>query len=167
MTSGHQIDIDGYYLNIDWDIGNYTLTSVTGYREQESRLPSSYGSEAVTLFDATRDDNRETFQQELRLASNLQGNFNFVAGLFYQTDETSFNVLQYLGLLDFFGIGVNRESPDYYEQPGTGIVCAVLRLYGESLRDLATVGGFAIHVGRERIPRTACNTDCSFRCDAG
>ena len=106
MTRGHQIDINGYYLNIDWQIGDYTLTSVTGLREQDSVLPSSYGSEAVTLFDATRDDIRETFQQELRVASNLGGSFNFVAGLFYQTDETSFNVLQYLGLLDFFGIGV-------------------------------------------------------------
>jgi len=106
MNRGHQIDIDGYYLNIDWQIGNYTLTSVTGLREQTSVLPSSYGSEAVTLFDATRDDIRETFQQELRLASDFDGSFNFVAGLFYQTDETSFNVLQYLGLLDFFGIGV-------------------------------------------------------------
>lgn len=106
MTGGHQIDIDGYYLNIGWQLGDYTLTSVTGFREQDSVLPSSYGSEAVTLFDATRDDIRETFQQELRLASNFDGPFNFVAGLFYQTDETSFNVLQYLGLLDFFGIGV-------------------------------------------------------------
>jgi iron complex outermembrane receptor protein len=106
MSRGHQIDINGYYLNIDWQIGNYTLTSVTGLREQDSVLPSSYGSEAVTLFDATRDDIRETFQQEFRLASNFDGKFNFVAGLFYQTDETSFNVLQYLGLLDFFGIGV-------------------------------------------------------------
>jgi len=106
MSRGHQIDINGYYLNIDWQIGDYTLTSVTGLREQDSVLPSSYGSEAVTLFDATRDDIRETFQQELRVASNFDGPFNFVAGLFYQTDETSFNVLQYLGLLDFFGAGV-------------------------------------------------------------
>lgn len=106
LSRGHQVDIDGYYLNIDWQIGDYTLTSVTGLRKQESVLPSSYGSEAVTLFDATRDDIRETFQQEFRVASNFDGSFNFVAGLFYQTDETSFNVLQFLGVLDFFGVGV-------------------------------------------------------------
>jgi len=106
MSRGHQIDIDGFYLNINWQIGDYTLTSVTGQREQDSVLPSSYGSEAVTLFDATRDDIRETFQQELRIASNFDGAFNFVAGIFYQTDETSFNVLQYLGLLNFFGSDV-------------------------------------------------------------
>jgi iron complex outermembrane receptor protein len=109
MSEGHRIDVDGYYLNIDWTFadGRYTLTSVTGQREQKSRLPSTYTGERFgSLFDATRDDDRETFQQEIRLASYFDGPFNFVAGAFYQTDETSFNVLQYLGLLDFFGTGV-------------------------------------------------------------
>ena len=109
MRGGHQIDVDGYYLNIDWEFGDgkYILTSVTGQREQESRLPSTYTGERFgSIFDATRDDDRETFQQEVRLASYFEGPTNFVAGVFYQTDETSFNVLQYLGLLDFFGQNV-------------------------------------------------------------
>lgn len=107
MTDGHQIDVDGYYLNIDWQFGDYILSSVTGQRNQDSRLPSTYtGERYASLFDATRDDQRETFQQEVRLTSYFSGNTNFVAGVFYQTDKTSFNVLQYLGILDFFGTSV-------------------------------------------------------------
>ncbi|TDJ45882.1 MAG: TonB-dependent receptor [Gammaproteobacteria bacterium] len=111
LAGGHQIDVDGYYLNIDWEFGNYQLTSITGYREQDSTLPSTYtgevGNAALnSVFDATRDDHRETFQQEIRIASNYDGPFNFVTGVFYQTDETSFNVLQYLGIVDLFGTGV-------------------------------------------------------------
>ena len=107
LSDGHQIDVDGYYLNIDWEIGNYILTSVTGERRQDSKLPSTYTGETYgSLFDASRDDERKTFQQEFRLASYFDGPFNFVAGIFYQKDTTSFNVLQYLGLLDLFGIGV-------------------------------------------------------------
>ena len=107
MTRGHQIDVDGFYMNIDWEFGNFILTSVTGKRDQDSILPSTYTGETfASLFDASRDDIRETFQQEFRLASYFEGSFNFVAGIFYQDDETSFNVLQYLGLLDLFGIGV-------------------------------------------------------------
>jgi len=108
LSGGHQIDVDGYYLNIDWEFGNYQLTSITGYREQDSNLPSTYAGEVGnaalhSVFDATRDDHRETFQQEIRIASNYDGPFNFVTGVFYQTDETSFNVLQYLGIVNLFG----------------------------------------------------------------
>ena len=106
LTDGHQIDVDGFYINLDWEFGNFILSSVTGKRDQDSKLPSTYTGETyASLFDASRDDQRETFQQELRLASYFEGSFNFVAGIFYQEDETSFNVLQYLGLLDVFGIG--------------------------------------------------------------
>jgi len=112
MSEGHKINIDGYYLNIDWEIGNFDVTSVSGYRDQQSKLPSTYAGEVVgSLFDATRDDKRETWQQEVRVASDFDGAFNFVAGMFYQKDETSFNVLQYLGLLDLFGLPSPASCP--------------------------------------------------------
>lgn len=101
MSKGHIVDIDGIYLNMDWTVGDYTVHSVTGYREQDSHLPSSYGGEVdVTLFDATRDDERETFQQEVRLVSNFDGPFNFVAGGFYQTEDIDFCVIQTVGFVD-------------------------------------------------------------------
>jgi len=111
LAGGHQIDVDGYYLNIDWSIGRLDLVSVTGYREQDSTLPSTYTGEVGndnlrSIFDATRDDQRETFQQEFRMASAFDGPFNFVTGIFYQNDETSFNVLQYLGITELFGTNV-------------------------------------------------------------
>ena len=107
MSDGHQIDIDGYYLNMDWTVGDYTLSSVTGYREQDSELPNTYTGEVGpnSLFDANRQDERTTFQQEIRIASDFTGPFNFVAGGFYQDDDTTFCVNQVLGFLDLFGLG--------------------------------------------------------------
>jgi len=111
MSKGHRVDVNGYYLNLDWDIGEYQLHSVTGYRKQDSRLPSTYTGEVGpnSLFDATRDDDRKTFQQELRLNGgfeNLLGlRGDFVGGFFYQNDETEFCVLQVLGFLDLLGLG--------------------------------------------------------------
>ena len=123
LAGGHQIDVDGFYLNVDWRFANFDLVSVTGFRDQESRLPSTYTGEVGTtvlpavgdpifsVFDATRDDNRETFQQEFRLASKFDGAFNFVTGVFYQTDETSFNVVQYLGIFELFGLAGPDDNP--------------------------------------------------------
>jgi len=108
MSKGHRVDVDGIYLNGDIALNDdYTLYFNLGNREQISRLPSSYGGSAgpVSLFDATRDDDRDTTQAEVRLASNTDNAFNFVVGAYYQEDDTDFCVLQVVGMLDGFGLG--------------------------------------------------------------
>ncbi|MEQ9452428.1 MAG: TonB-dependent receptor [Pseudomonadales bacterium] len=108
MTDGHRVDVDGIYLNAEYDVSDqYTLYLNAGEREQESRLPSSYTGTTgpQSLFDATRDDNRETRQLEIRLGSSLDGPFNFTTGAFFQEDETEFCVLQVVGFLDNFFLG--------------------------------------------------------------
>ncbi len=100
---GHEIDVDGFYLNVDWEFNDsYTLTAFAGHRETDSWLANTYTGEVgpVSLFDATRQDERETTQLELRIASDLPGSFNWVAGGFYQKDETEFAVSQVLGFVD-------------------------------------------------------------------
>jgi iron complex outermembrane receptor protein len=115
MSDGHQVDIDGYYLNMEWAVGDYVLHSVTGYREQDSHLPSTYTGETYqTLFDATRDDKRETTQQEIRLVSDLDGPFNFVVGGFYQKEDIKFCVLHVVGFLDLL---LEGEPGFLFENP--------------------------------------------------
>ena len=111
MSSKQRIDVDGLYANIDIEFGVGTLTSVTGWRSQKSRLPNSYPGHApiasdgqpLSIFDASRDDDRETFQQEVRFATDLGGNFDVIIGGFYQKDDTDFCVSQILGFLDLTG----------------------------------------------------------------
>ncbi len=111
MERGHRVDVDGVYLNLDFEFGPGVVTSVSGYRKQRSRLPSSFTGQApvspegnvLSLFDATRDDDRETYQQEIRFASDFDGPFGFVAGAFYQRDEIDYCVNQILGFLDLVG----------------------------------------------------------------
>ena len=110
MNKGQKIDVDGAYLNLDWKLGgNYTLYSNTGFRKQVEHLPNTYTGAApvntidgkpLSLFDASRDTNRDTFQQEVRLASSLSGPFNYVTGAFYQRNDARFCVVQYLGFVD-------------------------------------------------------------------
>jgi iron complex outermembrane receptor protein len=111
MQDGQRIDVDGIYLNMDYTTDFGTFTSISGRRLQKSRLPNTYTGQApvaadgevLSLFDANRSDDRTTYQQELRFASKLGGNFDFVAGGFYQNDKTSFCVAQVLGFLDLAG----------------------------------------------------------------
>ncbi|MCX7283028.1 MAG: TonB-dependent receptor [Novosphingobium sp.] len=108
MRDGQRISVDGIYLNGDIDFDFGTLTSVTGWRRQESRIPNSYAGavpiaadgQPLSIFDATRDDNRKTFQQELRFATDFGGPFDMVLGGFYQRETIDFCVAQLLGFLD-------------------------------------------------------------------
>ena len=114
ITEGHRVDIEGIYLSGDWRFSDsYTLYFNAGRREQESRLPSSYVGQTgpIGLFDATRDDNRETSQFEARIGTDLDGNFNFTAGVYHQKDDTDFCVLQNVGFLDGFFVGT---PPDFW-----------------------------------------------------
>jgi len=116
FSRGHEIDVDGVYLHADWELSDsYTLNGVVGYRETDSWLPSTYTGEVITsaqavtadnpigqvsLFDANRQDNRETTQVELRLSSHYGSGINWLVGAFYQEDDTEFTVSQTLGFVD-------------------------------------------------------------------
>jgi iron complex outermembrane receptor protein len=106
LDDGHQVDVDGYYLNINWDLGPVSVKSITGYREQSSALANNYVGEVgpISQFDANRADERETFQQEIRVNFNLNEQIDVVAGGFYQSNDTTFCVTQRLGFVDLFGL---------------------------------------------------------------
>jgi iron complex outermembrane receptor protein len=88
MRDGHQVDVDGYHLHQQINFDNFFIKSITGYREQAEILPSSYSGEAfLSLFDASRNLEREQFQQEIRLVTEFDGPLNFVVGGIYITDD--------------------------------------------------------------------------------
>lgn len=106
LDQGHQVDVDGFYLNMEWTVGDATITSITGLRKQDSALANNYVGEVgpISQFDAVRADERETFQQEIRVNYNVNDQLNVVAGAFYQSNDTTFCVTQVLGFLDLFGL---------------------------------------------------------------
>ena len=115
MGSGQVIDVDGFYLNMEWDVGFGTVYANAGKRDQDEHLPNTYTGaapvnqatgEVISLFDATRDTTRETTQFEARFASDFDGSINFVAGVFQQTNDAEFCVVQVLGFIDLaFDLG--------------------------------------------------------------
>lgn len=109
MDKGQRIDVDGIYLNAEWDLGSHTLFASAGTRDQKEHLPNTYTGAApinsitkqpLSLFDATRDTDRETSQLEVRIASKNDGPINYVVGAFQQTNDARFCVVQVLGFID-------------------------------------------------------------------
>ena len=117
MSQGHQVDVDGLYLNLEYAMDKGNVFFMAGKREQDSLLPSTYTgvNGTLSLFDANRADVRETTQYELRYASDLGGNLEYVTGIFMQEDDTTFCVTQILGFLDYFAnVGGAPAFPGTY-----------------------------------------------------
>ena len=113
---------NGTTVRLDWNLGDYTLTSITSYQDITDRFgrgdidggfgclftcegPSGPASDPFSPFaspfvvnvDTGGDIDLEQITQEIRLASNFDGPFNYQVGAFYFKD-------------DFFGSAANQSA---------------------------------------------------------
>ncbi len=74
-------------LNMEWDLGNYTLKSITSHQEFDELMDiTSWGGPGI-VFPVVRDQTYEQRSQEFQLISDLEGPLNYVVGLYYlETD---------------------------------------------------------------------------------
>jgi iron complex outermembrane receptor protein len=95
-TDGHEEDIDGIYLNVNWDVFGGTITSITGYREVDSDYYNDYVGEPAAIYATIRSVYRDTFSQELRYAWSGD-RFNYVLGAYYQENDLDYENYTSLG----------------------------------------------------------------------
>ncbi len=70
-------------INATQEIGDLTLTSVTGWRDSTESVRQDFDSTSVRFFDTLRLQTYRQFSQELRLNGNLTDRVDFVLGGFY------------------------------------------------------------------------------------
>jgi iron complex outermembrane receptor protein len=78
-------------LNIEYDMGDTLLSSTTGF--QSYTLDGSNDPDNSPLMLLYRLKNYEKFEQlsqEIRLTSSYSGDFNYIAGIYYQTTDLNF-----------------------------------------------------------------------------
>lgn len=86
-----KIKSDGFNLLMHWKPSEgYTITSVTTYDQAEWRDDTDADGLPIELDDPiiTATDGVRAFTQELRIASDLDGPFNWQAGAFYSFDKS-------------------------------------------------------------------------------
>lgn len=82
--------IYGGGLNIEQKLGDYTLTSITGYRTSTNRfLNNDLDLSPLEQGHNSFNDESSAFSQEVRLASPGSSPFNYVVGLFYYNQVAS------------------------------------------------------------------------------
>ena len=92
---GSDREASGFSLQGDIEFGSGVLTSITGFRNAKTdwgMASIGVGIPVEIIDDITQDI--DTFTQEFRWTSNLDGRFNYVAGVYY-LDEDSERTEQY------------------------------------------------------------------------
>lgn len=84
FRSSNDIQNYGVSLNTDVTLGKFALTNITAYREVVSRTNQDSDFTSADLIGANNNFTRiNTFTNEFRLQSNLEGKVNFMIGSFY------------------------------------------------------------------------------------
>ncbi|QIQ85561.1 TonB-dependent receptor [Erythrobacter sp.] len=77
----------GGSVQMDYQAGPISITSITAYRELKNFFNQDIDFTSADIATETRDQEVQTFTQEIRIASDFDGPFNFLLGGFY-FDET-------------------------------------------------------------------------------
>ncbi len=77
------VDNYGGSIQVDWNVGNLTVTSITAYRELENFQNQDVDFTSAEIVSEIRNQKVDTFTQELRIASDFDGPINFLLGGFY------------------------------------------------------------------------------------
>jgi iron complex outermembrane receptor protein len=81
-------DQTGLTARLTWDTDNMTLTSVSAYRETEFDWINDGDGLSDFLVVYFQRDESEQFSQDIQLASNNDGPFQWITGLFYLTEDS-------------------------------------------------------------------------------
>ncbi len=136
--SRNESDATNLIASVNWDLGSVTLDSITAFRDYNLDGAQDSDSTQFRLFSNTGDIASEQFSQELRLSSDSDGPFNWIAGLYYFTEDTDmlFTINNFQAL---FGAGTNAVF-DASQQLDSWAIFADAS-YAVSDRTTLTLGG--------------------------
>jgi iron complex outermembrane receptor protein len=83
----------GGHLTLNWQLGeNFSLTSITGYRDTLQRLALDLSDQNPNRYTLLQFQDNSQFTQELQLSGELSDSFRFVSGLYYFTESTDVTI---------------------------------------------------------------------------
>ncbi len=102
-------------LTLNWMLGDWQLTSITGYMDREEELRLEYDASHNEFLTVLSENTYEQFSQELRINGNLTDDINLTAGVYYWDSEWD----QYQESYDmWYYFGFNESYPPEFLPPG-------------------------------------------------
>lgn len=137
----------GGSLTIDYELGNYTLTSITAYREFSNTSDVDLdGTQAQLVLSNFNIESSKTTTQEIRLTSPKSDVFDFVLGAFY-FDGSVYNFLNRPGLniTSAAVVSINPDGTLNTTSP-LGLLAGFSTVYSENISGF---GQANLHLGEK------------------
>jgi len=90
-------------IKLEWDLGDYTLTALSGYSDFEFSQFHDVDFLPVNFIQNLDEEELKLYSQEIRLASNWDGAVNFIGGVYYEKQELALDAITFLSG-DFGGV---------------------------------------------------------------
>ncbi|MDP9199287.1 MAG: TonB-dependent receptor [Pseudomonadota bacterium] len=83
-------ETEEFVLQIDWQLGEKTLTAITGYSEYDFDELCDCDFTGGNVFNVAMGEEYEQTSQEIRLTSPSGGTIEYIVGAYYETSDLSF-----------------------------------------------------------------------------
>ncbi|MBT3411974.1 MAG: TonB-dependent receptor [Halieaceae bacterium] len=113
-----ELDTELAALSIEYQLGEYTINSVTGYTSSDLFEVNPTAAVAIPTSNNFQEEEYESFSQELRITSPTGSTIEWLAGLYFESGD--YEMLETINLNDtaVFGgtIGTNVQIKTDFEQ---------------------------------------------------
>ncbi len=100
VPNTRELETDNAAVTIEYDWGGHTLTSVTGYSAYEADEKQDVDFLPIAFLSSLDDHEFEQWSQEIRLASPGGETFDYITGIYWQTNELDMDVSNDIGVED-------------------------------------------------------------------
>ncbi len=138
----YKLDQTIHTLQMNWELGDFTLTSLTGLWDYRHREYTNYGYTSWAVVVSKQGESGEAFTQELRLASNFTGPLNFTLGAFIEDAERELNAPVQLVPSGFFGIFGLNVTPFQGDGPYSGTYINYHQIWDNDIESFSAFGSF-------------------------
>jgi iron complex outermembrane recepter protein len=84
----YELSNDAVALTVNWDLSDsYTLTSITSWDDGEITNPEDSDGSPLVVLRPYYYGEAEQYTQDLRIASALDSNFNYIAGVYWSKED--------------------------------------------------------------------------------
>jgi iron complex outermembrane receptor protein len=85
-----ELSNDGVSVTVNWDLSDqYSLTSITSWDDGDIYNPEDADGSTLRVLEPTYSGDATQYTQDLRITSDLDGAFNFIAGVYGSKEEIS------------------------------------------------------------------------------
>ncbi len=138
---GEEMEAYSLGLTVNWELDLGTLTSVTGYTDHDDDLYIDADYTHLDTLDASRDEQFDSFSQELRLVGTAGDDLDYIVGVYYESNELAYQQVLSYNAEPSTGapVALSRVVDDVQETETSAIFGQVTWPFSDTLA--LTVGG--------------------------